>query len=175
MQRNIFILSFLLIITGCTKENDDDVLLRTDFVTIVKDSIQYGFGVPGASFGVQDTLDAYLTIYNSSHSTDTLILPDSGIFYSTWSTDTTVILPSSGLAFLGSWILKNSNGHTVMYGPKSMPQNLMKVPLRAHQTFGGLVIHQAFKDTLGVSLPAGSYTLEENIDSLSFPIPISLR
>ena len=165
----------MITIMGCKMQNDDNILLPSYSKTVVKDSIQYYFSVFQSSYSNQDTLDAFLTIFNTSWLTDTLILPINGVYYSSWSNDKTVKLPICGLAYLGSWTLTNSNGHTVMYGPTSKPQNVMKVPLRPYQTFGGSLIHQAFKDSMSVLLPAGSYTLQENIASISFSIIISLN
>jgi hypothetical protein len=160
MKLYIALIVFLILNTGCRHssnavgpETDSVPCINGVAVSDVQGSLLYTFAIAKATFQAHDTLNGTLTIANQSSSTDTIGLP--------------VYVP---------WSLKDTSGRTVMYGPQAIANYHTLVPLGPHQSQTFLVMHEAFVDTSGLLLSAGSYQLQGRLPtSLSFALSIILQ
>jgi hypothetical protein len=153
---------FSLIIMGC-KQNSD-IISPTITPTLsnsnVKDSILYTFTISKATYGIQDTLIAWITLYNQSMSTDTVILlKDSPLS----------LINDTGKTIFGlcEWCCSDTkaSGFSVILGP--------------YQSFSKFITHYPLSYYFAASIVPGAYVLQETLNeqnfSMSFNINISLQ
>jgi len=113
------------------------------------DSVLYTFAIPQATFGINDTLSATLTMYNQSTSVDTLYF-------------------ECGPAYAILWSLKNDSGRTVIFGGGPVCRVIVPLLLNSHQTLQYQVIDEPIKNIPGIlDDQSGSYVLQGQMNNMS--------
>ena len=160
MRYIIFCISIIIILGGCKNNSVAPTNGQILSTSAVLDNIQYSFAIPKAEYGIHDTLNATLTAYNQSSSTDTIYTSYSPYFY--------------------SWSLRNAGGKIIMYGPVGADNLIRIITLNPNQSTVMYSLHQAIADTSGATVVAGSYVLQWNLNNrattlLTFSLDLSLQ
>ena len=145
MKHSSLLLFAFLTIVGCKNNAVAPAEMPILSVSTVNDNMKYTFAIPKSSLSIHDTLKATMTVTNVGSLPETLY-----VNYS-W-------LP---------WTLNDSNGHTVVYGPRVVSLYVIQEIITPQESILTGIISQPLVDTTGQQLLPGSYMLSAMNSSLS--------